>query len=87
VFCSDRCNVDYFHDAIVNALGDAYPVVETPGPDVLRVRIALTDLVSTKPEITVAMAVIPYATAADVVMVDQIEISMARGVKAAARCN
>ena len=59
---------DYFHDAIVKALGDAYPVVDTPGPDVLRVRIALTDIVPTKPEITVAMAVIPYATAADVVM-------------------
>ncbi len=59
---------DYFHNAIVKELGDAYPVVDKPGPDVMRVRIALTNLVPTKPEITVAMAVIPYATVADIAM-------------------
>jgi hypothetical protein len=34
----------YFHDAIVTAVQDAYPVVSQPGPDVLRVRVAITDI-------------------------------------------
>ena len=59
---------DYFHTAIVAALGDAYPVVDTPGPDVLRVRIALTDLVPTKPEYSVVMLAVPFGSAADLVM-------------------
>ena len=59
--------VDYFHSAIVKALGDAYPVVDKPGPGVMRVRIALTDLIPTKPEYSVAIAVIPYASATDLV--------------------
>ena len=57
---------DYFHQAIVKALGAAYPVVKKPGPGVLRVRIALTDLVPTKPEYSVVALVVPYATVADV---------------------
>ena len=59
---------DYFHAAIIEALGDAYPVVDTPGPDVMRVRIALTDLVPTKPEYSVVMLAVPFGSAADFVM-------------------
>lgn len=51
---------DYFHKAIVDALGDAYPVVREPGPDVLRLRIAITDLVPNKPEASVVTLVVPY---------------------------
>ncbi len=40
---------DYMHDALVIALRGAYPVVEEPGEDVLRVRVALTDVIPTKP--------------------------------------
>jgi hypothetical protein len=58
--------VDYFHQAIVNALGDAYPVVNRPGPGVLRVKITIVDLVPTKPEMSVVALVVPYATVADV---------------------
>lgn len=57
---------DYFHQAIVKALGDAYPVVTQPGPGVLRVRITIVDLVPTKPEMSVVALVVPYATVADV---------------------
>lgn len=56
---------DYFHQAIVKALGPAYPVVTKPGADVLRVRIAITDLVPTKTEYSVVTLVVPYATVAD----------------------
>lgn len=56
---------DYFQNAIVKALEPTYPVVTQPGPDVLRVRVAITDLIPTKPELSVATLVIPYATVAD----------------------
>jgi hypothetical protein len=58
--------VDYFHQAIVKALGDAYPVVTKPGPGVLQVRVTIVDLVPTKPEMSVVALVVPYATVADV---------------------
>ena len=52
--------VDYFHKAIVEKVQDAYPVVEEAGPDVLRVRIAVTDIVPNKVEATVVSLVVPY---------------------------
>jgi len=60
-----RILTDYLRDAIVKALGTAYPVVTEPGPDVLRIRIAITELVPTKPEISVVVLVLPYVTLAD----------------------
>jgi len=51
---------DYFHDAIVKAVSDAYPVVEEPGPDVARLRIAVTDVVPNKPEASVVTLVVPF---------------------------
>lgn len=56
---------DYLHTAIIKALGADYPVVTEPGPGVLRIRIAITELVPTKPEISVVVLVLPYATIAD----------------------
>jgi len=56
---------DYFHQAIVEAVGDDYTVVNEPGPDVLRVRIALTDLVPNKTEASVISLAIPFAWVAD----------------------
>lgn len=57
--------VDYLHNAIVKALDGAYPLVERPGRGVLRVRTVIYDLVPTKPEISVAALVVPYATVLD----------------------
>ncbi|MBA4417226.1 MAG: hypothetical protein C0392_04855 [Syntrophus sp. (in: bacteria)] len=56
---------DYFHEAVVKALGSDYPVVTEPGPGVLRIRIAITELVATKPLASVVVLVTPYATIAD----------------------
>jgi hypothetical protein len=53
--------VDYFHEAITKAVSDAYPVVRETGPDVLRLRIAVTDLVPTKPEASVISLAVPFA--------------------------
>jgi len=58
--------VDYFHRAIVKALGTAYPVVSEPGPDVMRVRVALTQLVPTQTEMSVVTLLTPYAEIPDI---------------------
>ena len=39
----------YLRDALKIALRDAYPVVEEPGDDVIRLRVAITDVIPTKP--------------------------------------
>lgn len=36
---------DEFHMAMADALKGAYPLVENPGPDVLRIRVAVTNIV------------------------------------------
>ena len=51
---------DYFYEAIEKAMGDAYPMVAEAGPDVLRLRIALTDLVPNKPEASVTSLIVPF---------------------------
>ena len=52
--------VDYFHQAIVKAVEPDYPVVRKAGPDVVRLRIAITDLVPNKPEASVVSLVVPF---------------------------
>lgn len=56
---------DYFHQALAKALEPKYPVVNDVGADVLRVRITLVDLAATKPAVSVAVLVVPYATVPD----------------------
>lgn len=57
---------DYFREAIARELGSDYPVVNQAGPDVLRARIAITDLVPTKAAMSVVVLVTPFAGFADV---------------------
>jgi len=51
---------DYFHQAIVKAVADTYPVVDKPGPGVLHLRIAVTDLVPNKPSASVVSLAVPF---------------------------
>jgi hypothetical protein len=51
---------DYFYQAIEKAMGDDYPLVTEPGPDVLRLRIAVTDLVPNKPQASVTSLIVPF---------------------------
>ncbi len=44
-----RALTDYFADAVRNELGDAYPLTQSSGPDVLRIRAAVTDLEPARP--------------------------------------
>jgi hypothetical protein len=57
--------VDYFDQSIQKALEPRYPLVSQPGPDVLRVRITLVDIVPNDVDVTGAMTVLggPLATA------------------------
>ncbi len=60
-----KAMTDYFHEAIVKELGTDYPIVNKPGPDVLRLRMAITDLVPTKIAMSVVVLAVPFASAAD----------------------
>ena len=56
---------DYFYEAIHKALGDTYPMVTEAGPDVLHLRIAITDLVPNKPSASVVSLAVPFLWVAD----------------------
>ncbi len=56
---------DYFHHALVESLGDAYPVVTEPGPDVLRLRIAVTNVTPNKPAASLVTLAVPFLWVAD----------------------
>jgi hypothetical protein len=50
---------DKFNLQIVNALKDKYPIVAEPGPDVVRIRIAVMDLKSSSPVMSGVTSVLP----------------------------
>jgi hypothetical protein len=56
---------DYFDESLLKKLGNAYPLIDEPGPDVLSVRIAITEIIPNKPAVSVVTLVVPYLTAAD----------------------
>lgn len=45
---------DYFRNVVIEAVEDAYPVVDAPGPGVLRIRTAITDVTPTNPLVNIA---------------------------------
>ncbi|MFO1206823.1 MAG: DUF3313 domain-containing protein [Burkholderiales bacterium] len=57
--------VDYFHNALVKALTPQMQVVDQPGPGVLRMRIALTDLVPTGVDESLLGTAVPYGFVAE----------------------
>ena len=44
---------------VINVLKDAYPIVGEPGPDVLRLRFAITDLKQSRPVLSAVSSVVP----------------------------
>lgn len=53
---------DVFHEAVIESLKDAYPVVDKPGADVMRIRLAITELVPADVSKTLVTSVMPYGT-------------------------
>lgn len=41
--------ITYYHDTLVEKLGPEYQVVNNPGPDVLRIRVAIADIDTSSP--------------------------------------
>jgi hypothetical protein len=54
---------DNFHRAAIDTLGKAYPLVGEPGPDVMRVRFAITKLKPSKPGSATMTTVLPIGLA------------------------
>ena len=50
---------DAFNTELVNVLKDTYPIVAEPGPDVARIKIALTNVKKSRPVISVVSSVVP----------------------------
>ncbi len=48
-----------FHEAMADALEDAYPLVDESGPDVLRVRVAITEVVPSNPLLNTVSSISP----------------------------
>ena len=51
---ADGCN-----QQVVNALKGTYPIVAEPGPDVVRLRFAITDLKQSRPVLSAVTSVVP----------------------------
>ena len=58
---------EIFHKAVAESLGDAYPLVNEPGPDVMRLRIAITDVDASKPGMGAVSTVMPVGLALSIV--------------------
>lgn len=58
--------IDYFHADVVKAMQGEAQVVTTPGPGVLRVRFALTNLVATNTLASLAGTAAPYGFVAEI---------------------
>lgn len=56
---------DYFHNGILKKISADYPVVQEVGPDVLRLRIAITDLVPNKVKASVVTLAVPFLWVAE----------------------
>jgi len=50
---------DYFQQALINAVKDGYTQVDKPGPNTLRVRVAITDVKPSKPISNTMSSIIP----------------------------
>jgi hypothetical protein len=57
--------IDYFHGALVRDLSPVVQIVQTSGPGVLRVRLALTALVPTNTAESLAGTAVPYGFVAE----------------------
>jgi hypothetical protein len=52
-----------FNRAFIDALNDAYPLTDTPGPDVMRVRVGITEIKTSKPGVGTVTTIVPVGLA------------------------
>lgn len=58
---TDACNRE-----AVDALKETYPIVADPGPDVIRLRFAITDLKQSRPALSAVSSVVPVGLAVNI---------------------
>lgn len=58
---------DAFNLELVNALKDKYPIVADPGPDVLRIKVAITGIKKSKPVMSAVSSVLPVGLGISVI--------------------
>ncbi len=58
---------DECHKEMVKVLNPAYPMVAEPGPDVLRIRTAITDLKQSRPVLSGVSSILPIGLAISIV--------------------
>jgi len=58
---------DAFNLELANALKDKYPMVSEPGPDVIRIRVAITNVKLSKPVLSGVTTIIPVGLAVSLV--------------------
>lgn len=54
---------DYYQNALLEAVRDGYQIVEQPGPGVMRVRVAITELRASKPAANTVSTILPVGWA------------------------
>ena len=69
----------HFHQALVDALKDRYPIVKDPGEGVLRIRTAITDVESGSPVAGAATSVVPVGVTLNLIKRSTTGSSMAVG--------
>jgi len=69
----------YFHQAIVDALKDRYPIVDRPGEGVLRIRTAITDVEPGSPVKGAAATIIPVGATISIIKKSTTGSNMAVG--------
>ncbi len=52
-----------FNKAFIDALNDAYPLTDKPGPDVMRVRVGITEITTSKPGVGTVTTIVPVGLA------------------------
>ncbi|HQM44710.1 MAG TPA: DUF3313 domain-containing protein, partial [Smithellaceae bacterium] len=50
---------DAFNQALVDAMKNGYPIVAEPAPDVMRIRVAITNIKKSRPVQSVVSSVVP----------------------------
>ena len=54
---------DSFNLEMINALKDKYPLVSQPGPDVMRIRVAITNIKQSNPGVSTITTIVPVGLA------------------------
>jgi hypothetical protein len=70
---------DYYQKALLAAVKDGYEVVDQPGPDVLWVRVAITDVVASNPTANTLSSIVPVGMVVSAAAKATTDVNMGTG--------